>query len=226
MQCLRDCDEKCGGTADRLKGFLWVLREAYLTRRLLLIHWTMPAPLEEFLMPPRYGVDWRVPNWLSKELHDCVGHQGRRFYRMSALKEARYDRDTPLFRSRVQSVTGGAEMYNEELGPGEPSFEQVYHDVWRIFFTPSLPVRATIETYMKMWDFYPGEYAAAHLRALYGRTKERTDEQATEWAQNAMNCASTLRPGGPFLFAPSFLFDPSCPLLWYGEAYSSRDTPA
>lgn len=206
MQCLRGCDEKCGGTADRLKPFLLVLREASMTQRLFLIHWTIPAPLEEYLVPPLHGMDWRVPEWLSKSLHDRVANPGRMFFRITTLKEARYDHRTPLFRSRIQSVTGGAESYNQELKPGEPTFEEVYHDVWRTLFTPSPPVRAAIESYMEKWDFYPGAFTAAHLRALYGRIKERTNEEATEWARNAINCASTLRPGGPFLFASDHSF--------------------
>ena len=65
MQCLKDSDEtKCGGTADRLKPFLYQLQEAYLQRRLLLIYWTKPTKLEEFLLPPKGGIDWRVPTWL------------------------------------------------------------------------------------------------------------------------------------------------------------------
>ena len=65
MQCLRDQDEeKCGGTADRLKPFLYQLREAYERQRVLLIYWTKPARLEEFLLPPKGGIDWRVPTWL------------------------------------------------------------------------------------------------------------------------------------------------------------------
>ena len=65
MQCLRDQDEdRCGGTADRLKPFLYLLREAYEQQRLLLIYWTKPARLEEFVVPPKGGVDWRVPVWL------------------------------------------------------------------------------------------------------------------------------------------------------------------
>ena len=62
MQCLADQDKrKCGGTADRLKPIPFMLRMAYNTRRILLIRWTRPASLEEFLVPPKNGFDWRVP---------------------------------------------------------------------------------------------------------------------------------------------------------------------
>ena len=67
----------------------------------------------------------------------------------------------------MQSGTGFSDYYNEELVPGEASFEDVFHDVWRIFFTPSRPVRDLIETEMKRMALVPGEYSAAHLRALY-----------------------------------------------------------
>lgn len=68
MQCLKEEDSKCGGTADRMKPFLFMLREAYVTKRLMFIHWTLPAHLEEFLVPPVGGMDWRAP----KPLQDMV----------------------------------------------------------------------------------------------------------------------------------------------------------
>jgi hypothetical protein len=62
MQCLADQDQKkCGGTADRLKPLPFMLRVAYESQRILLIRWTRPALLEEFLVPPKDGFDWRVP---------------------------------------------------------------------------------------------------------------------------------------------------------------------
>jgi hypothetical protein len=64
MQCL-DHDRKCGGTADRLKPIPWALRVAYQTNRILLIRWTRPVKLEEFLVPPKGGMDWRVPEWMA-----------------------------------------------------------------------------------------------------------------------------------------------------------------
>ena len=66
MQCLQEFDNHCGGTADRLKPFLFILREAYLTKRILFIHWTLPAKLEEYLLPPIGGIDWRVPEWMEE----------------------------------------------------------------------------------------------------------------------------------------------------------------
>lgn len=64
MQCIQGVDDHFGGTADRLKPLLFLLREAYVAKRILLIYWTMPAKLEEFLVPPQGGLDWRTPTWL------------------------------------------------------------------------------------------------------------------------------------------------------------------
>jgi hypothetical protein len=65
MQCLAGHDRKCGGTADRLKPIPWALRVAYQTKRILLIRWTRPVKLEEFLVPPKGGMDWRVLEWMA-----------------------------------------------------------------------------------------------------------------------------------------------------------------
>jgi hypothetical protein len=66
MQCFGDQDNKrCGGTADRLKPVPFMLRTAYNHQRMLLIRWTRPAMLEEFLVPPKGGFDWRVPEWMA-----------------------------------------------------------------------------------------------------------------------------------------------------------------
>jgi hypothetical protein len=63
MECLEN-HPKCGGTSDRLKPLPTLIRIAASTNRILLIHWTRPAKLEAFLLPPKGGIDWRVPDWL------------------------------------------------------------------------------------------------------------------------------------------------------------------
>jgi hypothetical protein len=123
--------------------------------------------------------------------------------------------------SRIQSIDGQAGRYNERLAPNEFSFDQVYHDVWRIFFTPSQPVARLIQREMDRMELVPGDYAAAHLRALYGRTKDRSHSVATEWTRNALNCASTLRPGGPFLFSSDHTFSQRA-ALQYGVERNSK----
>ena len=68
MQCVARIDKNCGGLADRLKIIPYMIRVAYTTKRILLIHWTKPAALENFLLPPVGGFDWRTPKWIAKNV--------------------------------------------------------------------------------------------------------------------------------------------------------------
>ena len=64
IQC-RKFDRRCGGTADRLKPLPWFVRVAYYTKRILLFYWEKPGRLEEFLVPPKGGLDWSMrPAWM------------------------------------------------------------------------------------------------------------------------------------------------------------------
>jgi hypothetical protein len=72
MQCIQGVDDHFGGTADRLKPLLFLLREAYVAKRILLIYWTMPAKLEEFIVPPRGGLDWTGLDWTGLANTDMV----------------------------------------------------------------------------------------------------------------------------------------------------------
>ena len=81
------------------------------------------------------------------------------------MKNSRY-KTTPIIQTRLQSVTGFQELYDDDLVHGEASFQDVFHDVWRILFTPSPPVRQILESEMERMGLVPGKYSAAHLRAL------------------------------------------------------------
>jgi hypothetical protein len=61
MECL-DAHASCGGTSDRLKPLPSLLRVAHIFNCFLLIRWIRPAKLEEFLLPPKGGIDGRVPD--------------------------------------------------------------------------------------------------------------------------------------------------------------------
>ena len=69
MHCMAS-DAHCGGVSDRLKPLPFILRNAYYSKRLLLIYWNRPGPLEEFLLPPRGGMDWRIPRWMEPQIKD------------------------------------------------------------------------------------------------------------------------------------------------------------
>jgi hypothetical protein len=57
-----------------------------------------------------------------------------------------------------------------------------------------------IEDQFRLLDIVPGEYATAHIRALYAVDK-RKPQFIRSLTRNALNSASQLRPGGPFYVA-------------------------
>ena len=64
---VKSCAYKCGGLHDRLGGLGWDLYFANQTRRVFMIHWCIPAPIEHYLVPNL--VDWTLP-WNSSVLDD------------------------------------------------------------------------------------------------------------------------------------------------------------
>ncbi|KAG7341300.1 hypothetical protein IV203_023251 [Nitzschia inconspicua] len=217
VQCLMDQDKrKCGGTSDRLKPIPTLLRLAYDTKRILLIRWTRPSLLEEFLMPPVGGLDWRVPPAMVDVIHnvsygkklspfqliDKYTHTGM------SLVRAKYQTNTPhlTYKSLVEQDTNATRpdymaRRRMELS-SQPDFNQVFHKVWRIFFTPSTPVADIIQNKLETLGLTPHHYVASHLRALYAvDTNDRPEWYIQLYTENALACATQLRPGVPIYFA-------------------------
>lgn len=195
LQCL-STDPHCGGVSDRLKPLPLLLRWAYYSKRVLLIYWNRPGHLEEFLVPPRGGLDWRAPPWLIEQMEDAK--QGVLTFNLELLR-AWSRTNTTVVRSRFQDYHGGQYAYDEHLRKDEPDFRKVFHHVWRTAFTPSPPVRDVLESDMRKLALKPGRFVGAHLRVLYGM-KDRDESIKKAWAENAMNCASELRPSRPIFF--------------------------
>ncbi|KAL3758234.1 hypothetical protein ACHAWU_004872 [Discostella pseudostelligera] len=66
---IKSCAFKCGGLHDRFGGLGWDLYLANQTKRVLLIHWCIPAPIEYYLVPN--VVDWTLPrNGNDRELEE------------------------------------------------------------------------------------------------------------------------------------------------------------
>ena len=203
MICTRRC-AKCGGISDRLKPLPFVVLQAYKSRRLLLIYWNKPASLEEYLIPPDGGVDWRVPDWLIPRLNiktklDVASHSDD-LVRLIENGEA-----MPVVKARIQSPSAGEDYYTEQTG-GNSTYQTVYHSLFRTFFTPSSRLAEKIHDLMDKHGLVPGEYASAHLRAMYGNRVWRDPRETIQITINAINCASQLYPGGPVYFAGDIKF--------------------
>jgi hypothetical protein len=122
-----------------------------------------------------------------------------------------------------QSYDGGAGHYNELLERDpvsnetvEASFDDVFYDVWRSTFTPSPPIASTILEVMKKNNLRPGHYISAHVRLLYFKSF-RINRMIEKFTQNAVNCASTLRPGHPIFLASDASYANE-----YGQQYGKQ----
>ncbi|OEU14794.1 hypothetical protein FRACYDRAFT_241348 [Fragilariopsis cylindrus CCMP1102] len=212
MQCLLVQDKrKCGGTADRLKPIPALLKKAYDTKRILLIRWTRPTMLEEFLIPPEGGFDWRVPLIMADVMED--DSNGKRLVTKAtiaayaeggmALVKCRWQTTTPSF-IYDSEIFGFQDASNKTLNitdtSSEPNFETVFAHVWKIFFTPSPPVASKIQSKLDAMDLQPNHYVASHFRALYG-VAERPEKEIEQYTANAVACATQIRPNVPIFFA-------------------------
>lgn len=81
IRCLRG--ERCGGLSDRIKPMPAFVALAAHTRRILMIRWTKPAPLEEFLVPNE--INWTMPAYFAPVMNDT--HRPKKFNEVSEKHE-------------------------------------------------------------------------------------------------------------------------------------------
>ena len=202
LQCIRSQDKKkCGGTADRLKPVPTLLKLAYETRRILLIHWDRPCLLEEFLVPPEGGLDWRTPGPIVDVLADASN--GKRLQPYKMISKYAYS-GMSLVRTRYQTHFPESKYDDLVLDDeaNEPPFNATFHKIWRMMFTPSIPLRNILKSKMDEMGLVPNKYVASHLRALYNTLAEdRSIDLIKKFTSNALDCATELRPGLPIYFA-------------------------
>ena len=217
-QCLMSQDrKKCGGTADRLKPIPVLLRIAYENKRVYLIRWTRPHPLEEFLVPPMGGFDWRVPPDLAQILENPG--KGKRLKVVKtildyasggmALIRTRYQTSTPdhvydsmAFNETTAAASSSISLHrpNDKNNKDQFIFDNVFSEIWKIFFTPSPPIQTVLRSRLTNLGLVPNEYVASHLRALYA-VDERPTEEIHRFTKNALACATQIFPGVPIFFA-------------------------
>jgi hypothetical protein len=193
----------CGGISDRLKPLPFLVLLAYRSQRVLMILWIKPAPLEEYLVPPQGGLDWRVPDWLRLELVKADPHTAIETRHVVDYTE-RLTNETVLF-TKIQVPTAGQDYYDSQ-SDSLSTYQTVYHSLFRTFFTPAPRLQALISSKMKDNNLVPGQYSSAHLRAMYGNRVYRDPYETIALTVNAVNCASNLLPGSPVYFAADIKF--------------------
>jgi hypothetical protein len=129
-------------------------------------------------------------------LMDAETETGTLIYQITHIKES----ENATVRAKYQSFDRGSGWYDGNLKEGETASNDLFHEVWRIFFTPAPPVAIRIKEFMDSHGLVPGNYASARIRALYA-IEHRSAGQTKAWKRNGVNCASTFRTGKPILVA-------------------------
>jgi len=225
--------KSCGGISDRLKPLPLLAWEAHQSKRILLIWWEKPKPLEEWLVPPSHadgGVDWTIPSFLKEEilrdypmirknngLRTLTGWRQRETFRKGNMGqrvvvynvqsplagEDHYTEDQILHSNQFSKIGNTTVSHSPKIGN---SYQDVFHHLFRRLFRPSPRLEKILEFKMKAHNLVPGEYTSVHLRALYGDRDHREHTHAIELAALGVNCASNLFPGAPVFFASDMSF--------------------
>ena len=145
----------CLGIGDRFRLICLLLRVAAAYRRVLLIDWQSPSPIERFFVPER--IDW-VPTTVERELLTTLPV---RRWSSDAI-----DEEPP--RERFVRVVGNAQWFADIRVPGlnftavpEPSISCL----WRFVFAPSPFLRSAMSTARRaMFGSETAPYNAVHIR--------------------------------------------------------------
>mmetsp|Transcript_2643 Transcript_2643/g.4112 ORF Transcript_2643/g.4112 Transcript_2643/m.4112 type:complete len:542 (-) Transcript_2643:238-1863(-) len=193
VTCLKS-ENKCGGLSDRLKPVPLYLLMASMTQRILLFHWNTPCALEEYLVPPKGGLDWTIPETLRdlkvlqvRDKSECISTVTMAEEFMDGGTKNSNDNQTSTRRpgllrkslenvqvvtAKIQHHDAGHETFNKLHGLdvthyGKDIFADLYHDVFRLLFEPTPPMALRISNAMDRLGLVPGHYTAAHMRARY-----------------------------------------------------------
>jgi len=170
----------CGGLSDRLSTLSLDLFLANMTKRILLIHWSIPHSLESFLIPSG-DVDWTVPgesgldeasisrlptfdvgyDFLLKDKYP--GLFARAVGDLVSSTEKIYKISTPSTGFGNKFVTDhliaqGSTEGNRLFEP--PLFGCIFHR----FFRPNDDLKNAIDDAVFKCGLKPGHYSAVHLR--------------------------------------------------------------
>jgi hypothetical protein len=201
VRCLSE--DRCGGTADRLKGLPLYLAVAAKTKRLLFLRWTRPFPLEAFMVP--YQLNWTVPDTLASLLD---GGDGTRVAKKQFDMLVRVANDPLVWLVEGAAQVSGSGLFREvELAldassPSDPS--EFFHDMFLALFRPAPDLQHLVETQMQKLNLRSNQFVAAHIRAKYPGEPYRETWNVTllrRIVANAVECASSLAPTLPVYVA-------------------------
>jgi hypothetical protein len=209
------CTRVCGGLSDRLSPLPSYVLNAYRMKRILLIHWTKPCSLEEFLVPQLHGINWTVPTWLLPSIPKGISLDG-----MKNLMANTTSPSTVLTtKVQIAFAPGKAEYNNQILREFNDTlfiYERIYHDLFHSIFALVPPIQSMVQQRLNNMSLTPGNFTAVHVRTRHPGTRlgnatwdksggllfsGKTKERLVSIVTNAINCALTLHPGLPIYVA-------------------------
>jgi hypothetical protein len=216
VRCIQEFN-RCGGLSDRLRPLPVYIFAAIQMNRILLIQWTKPCPLEEFLTPTPWGINWTVPSWLStpRQTSADIVNFGKLHDRHFIAKSI----EQPILTIKIQWPPEDAynnfisQFYNDSTHV----YNKVYSHLFSSFFTLVRPIQSIVDQQMATLGLTPSSYTSIHVRARHPNSgfyplKNRHADQAidkeggfvlpeqegkykdkiTKTLQMAFHCASSL----------------------------------
>lgn len=184
----------CRGVSDRIRPMPYYVLLAHKLQRVLFIKW-QKFELENFLLPPPGGLDWRLPEGVD------IGEGWN--YDIDKGHINIWD-DADEFVTHTKNLVIGwvPDVYSfygfqKDYFTTEQRPDGAYSDLMDILFEPSPPVAAVIQATMKKLDLVPKQYAAAHYRAPDPKPSDPVgpripDESTKEEINNAISCAVSI----------------------------------
>lgn len=172
---------RCGGIAMRLKSIPFYLEVANKTNRVLFIKWEK-FQLEDFLVPPEGGLDWRLPDGIdignkpdaiSKEIFEILNSKHHLLHNKKNL----------VVRPNVELLdTKTLRSEQKPLGMGS------YSNIMDILFTPVPSLEKEIGKTMRSLGLKRKKYVAAHYRPLTDNYMDIDDKTIYDM-HRAIDCA-------------------------------------
>jgi hypothetical protein len=209
VRCLEH--DRCGGTSDRLKSLPIFVLLAAKTNRLLLLRWTRPFRLEEFLRPGP-ALNLSVPVELERLLNNDSERnnnnnvpyfEGKHVQKLIAAASSS---DHWLVEGNIQY--SGGKLYTNLVVPHQQSkglpvedwdYTAYYHDFFPSVFVPAPTIQTLWQNFQRDWNLIPNQYTVAHYRAKYPNEpyleSGKNASILEETIVNAVHCAAAAGRG-------------------------------
>lgn len=191
--CLQT-DASCGGLSDRIKSLPYFLLMAAKTQRVFLVYWNRPCRLEEFLLPPEGGLDWRTPDWLVRTFLDDRSIPLATTH--TSITHYTHNKNQSIVMVRLQDQHGGSDFYNQQQSAieGRRAFRRSFRRLFYHCFVPNPTLGRAIRDTMARLQLQSNQYVGAHFRAKYNERHPFSDHTVQTLTRNMIQCAIQLQP--------------------------------